>query len=165
MFIDHKLGSTPQEHWLRFSAKAPPPVPGVPGAEMDIVVVSGYKPYPDSLIKGSGKSDSTGASYECHILVGPEWTDLRTVSPIATVSEFSHFNADDAEDTGWGVDACKWALDEVPPTTFGAQIRLKVFLHARGGPDFSVRGIAYHLVAKGRVKEDQEQDFEDHRQL
>ena len=157
----------PQEHWLRFTAAGPAEGEGAAG--QDVVVVSGYKTYSDSLITGSEKSDSTALSHEALIHVGPRWRTVNGVSPIATVSAFSHYNSDTADDSGYGADACKW-LFKFEPTqdpTQGARILLRVFVHARGGPDFSIRGIAYHLVARGVLVPDQtqEQEFADHRQL
>lgn len=153
----------PNEHWLRFTAEGP----AEEGEASDVVVVSGYKYYTDSLIIGSAASDSVAESHECHIRVGPKWRKVSGVSPIATVSSFSFYNSDTANDSGYGVDVCKW-LFEIGPTpnpAAGHQILLKVFLHARGGPEFSIRGIAYHLVARGVLVPGQQQDFEDHRQL
>jgi hypothetical protein len=59
----------PQEHWLRFTAAGP--AEGEGSAGEDVVVVSGYKSYSDSLITGSDKSDSTALSHEALIHVGP----------------------------------------------------------------------------------------------
>ena len=153
----------PQEHWLRLTEG---PAEGEPVVE-EVVVVSGYKSYTDSLITGSEKSDATAESHECQIRVGPKWRTVKGVSPIATVSAFSHYNSNDADDAGYGVDLCKWffEIEPTPDPSLGAQILLKVFLHARGGPDFSIRGIAYHLVARGVLAQGQDQAFEDHRQL
>jgi hypothetical protein len=157
----------PQEHWLRFTA--PGPAEGEGAAGEDVVVVSGYKSYSDSLITGSEKSDSTALSHEAHIHVGPRWRTVNGVSPIATVSTFSHYNSDTANDSGYGADACKW-LFEFEPTqnpADGARILLKVFVHARGGPDFSIRGLAYHLVVRGVLAkgQNQETEFAEHKQL
>lgn len=155
----------PQEHWLRFTAEPPAPPVGEGVGGKDVVVVSGYKYYTDTVLTGSTESDSKANHYECHIYVGPKWRDLDGVSPVVTVSGFSHYNSDDAEDTGYGVDLCKWSWEMPQDPSEGRRIMLIVFLHVRGGTDLSIRGFAYHLVARGSLMLGQTQDFEDHKQL
>ena len=148
--------SQKQEHWLRFEAKGP--AEGEIRAGKDVVVVSGYAYYSDSMVLGNPISDSTPENHECRLMVGPKWKLVNGVSPIVTVSGWTHFDSDDANATGYRVDDCKW---DFPGGGF-KQIRLKVFIDARGGPLFSIRGLAYHLVARG-ILELQEQDFADHK--
>jgi hypothetical protein len=88
-----------------------------------------------------------------------KWLRLTDVSPIVTPSFFSHFDSDDANATGYGVEDCKWLIGA--PNNPDDRIRLVVNLHVRGGPDMSVRGLAYHLVARGKLKAGQDAGFGD----
>jgi hypothetical protein len=148
--------SQKQEHWLRFKAEGP--AEGEIRAGNDVVVVSGYAYYSEAQLLGNATSDSIPENHECHLKVGPKWELVNGVSPIVSVSGWTHFDSDDADATGYRVDDCKWDFPGGP----GSQIRLRVFIDARGGLLFSIRGLAYHLVARGQLML-QEQDFADHK--
>jgi hypothetical protein len=114
----------------------------------DVVVVSGYSYYTDGKITGSSSSDSTPVNYEVHLDVGPQWRNIVDVSPSVTVSRFSHFSSDTADVTGYGVESCTW---EEPTGQPPMRIHLIAQLHIRGGPDASIRGLAYHFTARGNL--------------
>jgi hypothetical protein len=158
MLIPHQPPE-PQEHWLRFKSEAFDPL------GTDVVVVSGYKYYTDGHVTGSPMKDSKAESHECRVFVGPRWREVGSVSPLATISAYSHYNSDETDDSGYGVDLCKWDFELTKQPQNGAQIMLKVFLHARGGLDLSIRGVSYQVVARGSLVPGQESDFENHRQL
>ncbi len=139
------------EHWVRF--KAPGPAEGTNPAGDDVAVVSGYASYQNLLVTGSDESDETAVDHECHLFVGPRWRTVNGVSPTVTISGNSHFSSDGADATGWRVEDCKWDFP-LPPPADGAKIKLTVFLHARGGTNFSVTGLAYHLTARGVLAPD-----------
>jgi hypothetical protein len=158
-----QLGIKPDEHWLRFTAEGPAEGEGAAGK--DVVVVSGYRYYTDGLLTGNPDSDSAPEYYECQIFVGPKWRGVNAVSPVVTVGGYSHFSSDTADVTGYRVEWCKWDFELGQSPAAGSQIRLKTYLHARGGADFSIRCLAYHLSARGILIPGQDQDFADHRQL
>jgi hypothetical protein len=132
----------------------------------DCIALSGYANFfsgnteeggPSSTsLKGYSHTDTVWNSHEVHMVVGPMWVNVRDVSPIVVVAGYTFHDSDEADDSGYQVDNCTWDTvgQSGGPTDFerNTRIRLKVNIKMRGGSDFSVTKLAYHLIAVGRMQ-------------
>jgi hypothetical protein len=121
------------------------------------MVVSGYASFepgvtPQSAIQGDPDDDIAMVDHTIHMVVGPQWKNVRDVSPIVARAGFGHTESDEADATGYVIDSCTWQTVASPaPNTHLERIRLVVKLRLRGGGASWLTRLAYHLTATGTL--------------
>jgi hypothetical protein len=55
-----------------------------------------------------GEDEEHFKQYDVEIVVGPWWRAVRQVTPMVTVSFWSHKNSDEDDNSGWAVDKVTW---------------------------------------------------------
>ena len=128
----------------------------IPTSGSDCIVISGYASFETlgitSSIKGDEDSDLTAISYTAQVVIGPDWLDVRDVSPTVTRAGFLHNDSDEADATGYKIKNCTWDTVGSPePNTDNEMIRLIVDLDSRGGRKSNLLSLAYHVVAIGKL--------------
>lgn len=96
-----------------------------------------------------GEDEESFREHDVEVVVGPWWRAVRQVTPMVTVSFWSHRNSDEDDNSGWAVHDVTW--DTVGGT--GAhleqekiQIRCKVSVR---GEHARVVALGYHVLGRG----------------
>jgi hypothetical protein len=122
----------------------------IPVEGLRCLVISGYATFAG--MEGDEDDDYKDVSYSAHMVVGPNWLNVRDVSPIVTRAGFSHPDSDEADATGYEIKSCTWdTVGNPAPDTDSERIRLKVELEVKGGGFSHLTKLAYHLVATGNL--------------
>jgi hypothetical protein len=117
------------------------------GSGVQCLAISGYAQDPGNL-RGNKDDDSDYEKYTVTMTIGPEWTAVRDVCPMVTVTGFAHHDSDEADATGYQIPSCSWTT--VPgqsPST--VRIQLSVELWVMGGNEGYITTLAYHVIAVG----------------
>ena len=143
-----------EEHMVKVSA-----------GNTDYRVVSGYANFvgqdPDQhggptpsgdAPRGDVDSDTVWVQHTVHLFVGPEWQEVREVSPVVDIAGYAFDDSDEADDSGYHIDSCAWEAVDVPASQPPARrIRLEVKLRVRGGPGFGITKLSYQVAAMGLI--------------
>lgn len=122
----------------------------IPVEGLQCLVISGYATF--GTMVGDDEDDYKDMSYTAHMVVGPNWLNVRDVSPIVTRAGFNHPDSDEADATGYKIKSCTWdTVGNPAPNTDSERIRLKVELEVKGGNFSHLTTLAYHLVATGKL--------------
>ena len=112
---------------------------------------TGTDPYgvPQGHLSGTSHDEEWWATYQLYIPAGPEFAEIKDVSPIAGIAGFSFRDSDEVDSQGIELENCRWdtVSSEEHPTL--ERVRLKVKLRLCGGVYSHVTKISYHFVVIG----------------
>lgn len=96
-----------------------------------------------------GEDEDVFREYVVEIVVGPWWKAVRQVTPVVTVSFWSHRESDEDDNSGWAVDNVTWDTrggTGAQQDQERIQIRCKVSVQ---GEHARVVTLGYHVHGRG----------------
>lgn len=121
-------------------------------------VVSGFAdftthtdPYgvPQGHLSGTSYDEEWWASYQLYIPAGPEFNQIKDVSPTAGIAGFSFLDSDEVDAQGIELENCRWDTVGSEENPALERVRLKIKLRLCGGVYSHVTKISYHFVVIG----------------
>lgn len=136
----------------------------IPVAGQDrCIVVSGMAVFSTGHTTGDGEHHPVGSQingagldkrwwkHSIRMVVGPEFSQVKDVSPIVAVAGYFFEDSDETDSTGFELGKVSWDAVSSDDNQNMERVRLKFSLSICGGEQSSITRISYHFVVTGTV--------------